>query len=64
MKVAVIPPKIRLLILGSAILEKRKTLVFVNTMAEVNFIHEIFDKVGFPKNVRQNQRIKFERRVF
>lgn len=51
MKVCVVPPKLRLIVLATAVLEKKKTLVFTNTMAEVNFIHEIFTKVGLPKEV-------------
>ncbi|CAG5088024.1 Oidioi.mRNA.OKI2018_I69.PAR.g11706.t1.cds [Oikopleura dioica] len=52
MRVVVIPPKLRLICLASAILEKKKTLVFVNTMAEVNFLFEIFSKIGFPRKMK------------
>ena len=51
MRVSVIPPKLRLIILAAAVLEKDKSVVFVNTMAEVNFIHEIFSKIGLPRGV-------------
>jgi ATP-dependent RNA helicase DDX31/DBP7 len=52
MRVVVIPPKLRLICLASSILEKKKTLVFVNTMAEVNFLFEIFSKLGYPRKMK------------
>jgi len=51
MQVCVVPPKLRLIALSAAVLAKSKTLLFANTMAEVNFIYEIFSKIGLPRNV-------------
>ena len=43
LNVAVIPPKQRLVLLVASVLKTNKSLVFVNTMAEVNFLHEVFE---------------------
>ena len=48
--VSVIPSKLRFVALVANVLKRQKSLVFVNTMAEVNFLHETLSNMGMPQN--------------
>ena len=48
--VSVIPSKLRFVALIANVLKRPKSLVFVNTMAEVNFLHEILSNMEMPQN--------------
>ena len=53
LNVAVIPPKQRLVLLVASVLKTNKSLVFVNTMAEVNFLHEVLTHMDLPRKVKR-----------
>jgi len=53
MNVTVVPPKLRFVILVCSILKSRKSLVFVNTMAEVNFLHQILENIELPRKMKR-----------
>ena len=53
LNVAVIPPKQRLVLLVASVLKTNKSLVFVNTMAEVNFLHEVLSHMDLPRKVKR-----------
>ena len=54
MNVTVVPPKLRFVILACAILKARKSLIFVNTMAEVNFLHEVLSNIELPRKLKRS----------
>ena len=50
--VSVIPSKLRFVALIANVLKRPKSLVFVNTMAEVNFLHETLSNMEMPRGAK------------
>ena len=50
----VIPSKLRFVALVANLLTCPKSLVFVNTMAEVNFLHETLSNMEMPQKSKRN----------